>query len=366
MKLLDKYLLREYLGPVAYCLAAFLMVFLIGDLFDHLGDFLNVRPRWPLLVRYYAAIVTPALEYLVPASLLLATLYTLWQKTRANELIAMRAGGVSLVRIMLPFLAVGLLFSIVTGLIKELVVPEAGYWAVTFARDNFVERETDMRLNLVHYHPGGRRLWMIDRLDARHPQRLYGVRIVFEREDGTRAMELVAQQADYMDGHWWLTGARRRAFDEADHPLGALDPPEPDPDAIEELVMLDEQPSDFVHGLREWEFLSVRAMRRYLAAHPALSARTRAQKCFDIHSRMAMPWACLIVTLFGVPAGARSGRQNALTGVFTAVGLFFTFYALNQVGIFAGKRQVLSPWLAAWLSNIVFLAAGLVMTWRMR
>ena len=70
-----------------------------------------------------------------------------------------------------------------------------------------------------------------------------------------------------------------------------------------------------------------------------------------------MPWACIIVTLFGIPAGAKGGRQSALTGIFLALGFFFGFYLLMHIGIFVGKRDTGAPWFWAWLPNVVFFAA---------
>jgi lipopolysaccharide export LptBFGC system permease protein LptF len=49
-----------------------------------------------------------------------------------------------------------------------------------------------------------------------------------------------------------------------------------------------------------------------------------------------------------------------------AISLFFAFYAVSQVGIFIGKRDIVWPWVGAWLPNIVFLASGGFMIWRMR
>jgi lipopolysaccharide export system permease protein len=132
------------------------------------------------------------------------------------------------------------------------------------------------------------------------------------------------------------------------------------------MAWMSETPQDFVNEVRGWMFLTTLQMWRYMQRHPDISGVSMAQKMYDLHARLAMPWACLIVTLFGIPAGARSGRQSALAGVFLAVAFFFGFYALSQIGLFLGKTQVIWPWTGAWLSNIVFLAAGLIMMARMR
>jgi lipopolysaccharide export LptBFGC system permease protein LptF len=107
-------------------------------------------------------------------------------------------------------------------------------------------------------------------------------------------------------------------------------------------------------------------MVRYLKEHKGSSGKDIAQRKVELHRRLAMPWACLIVTLFGIPAGSKSARQNALSGVFLAVGFFLAFYFLNQVGAFLGIKEVISAWLGAWLSNIVFMIVGIWLMVRIR
>lgn len=365
MTTIDKYLLREYLIPVGYCLAAFCMIFVVYDLFDHLSDFLEAATPWTLALRYYVFFLTPVLEYLVPASLLLATLYTLWQFARNNELTAMRASGISLYRIMLPFLAVGMLFSLGTAVVRETVGPYAALWATRFVQNDFKAPEHNVQRDRAYYNRSTHRLWLIEEIDLDDPHRLVGVKITQERPDRSRVRQILADRAEYLDGEWWLFDAKERAYNEAGYPVAGLAPVPGSADGVV-APYLTEEPADFVNEIRPWEFLSALAMWRYLEAHPHLSAETAAQKRFDFHNRLATPWACLVVTLFGIPAGARSGRQSVLSGILLAISFFFGFYAFSQMGIFLGKRQILWPWLAAWLPNITFLGAGGWMAMRMR
>ena len=79
-----------------------------------------------------------------------------------------------------------------------------------------------------------------------------------------------------------------------------------------------------------------------------------------------MPWACLVVTLFAIPAGAKSGRQSIVNAILLVILVFLAFYAINLGGLYLGKQRILTEWLAAWLSNIVFLAVGIIMSFKMR
>jgi lipopolysaccharide export system permease protein len=118
-----------------------------------------------------------------------------------------------------------------------------------------------------------------------------------------------------------------------------------------------ETPADFVGQTKKWDFLTTVEMLRFLRVQPQISGEL-SRRVFQIHWRMAVPWSCLVVTLFGVPAGARGSRQNALVGLFAAMGLFASFYAVAQVGVYLGMRGLTWPWLGAWLANIVFTLAG--------
>jgi lipopolysaccharide export system permease protein len=364
--LIDRYLLRRFLTPLTYCLAAFSMLVVIWDLFDHFGDIIKAKPSFFLIVRYYIGVLCPALEYLLPASLLLATIYTLWQLTRNNELIAMRVNGISLHRIMLPFLWIGLACSIFNGIIGATLAPRAAAWTAEFYADKFKDSGESIRTDQPYYNSTSRRQWMIGELDLRNPSRLLRVKVTQERTNGTRAVEMQAQKAEWLDSQWWLYGVQEQWYDEHGNPVGALSPQKPNPYVVQQVTFLNEKPADFVSEAKSWEYYTIREMLRYFRSHKGISDKAVAEKKFQLHRRLAMPWACLIVTLFGIPAGSRSARHNPLSGVFLAMGFFLGFYAVGQIGAYLGIKQIIWTWLGAWLSNMIFMATGISLLIKMR
>ena len=359
MMLIDKYLLRRFISPLAYCLAAFSMLVVIWDLFDHFGEIIKAGPSFLSVAHYYLGVLCPAFEYLVPACLLLAAIYALWQLTRSNELIAMRVSGISMYRLMFPFLGVGLVFSVLNLIMGTTIAPRTALWRSTFSAHKYQVLPHDVRQDQPHYCITGRRQWMIGELDLSNPRRLLRVKVTQERKDGTRAMDIIAKKAEWLDGQWWFYGVQEQKYNEQGDPTGLLAPPVPDPASVQQVPFLSEKPADFVNEPMEWEYYNYMEMVRYLKEHKGSAGKDFAQKKVDLHRRLAMPWACLIVTLFGIPAGSRSARQNALWGVFLAVGFFLAFYVLSQIGAFLGIRGIISAWLGAWLSNIVFMVVGI-------
>jgi lipopolysaccharide export system permease protein len=365
MKLLDRYMLREYLDPLIYCVVTFLGLQIVIDLFYRLSKFIEAGTTTQQVVGYYLCYLAPRLEYVMPASLLFATLYTLWRMTRHGELTAMRASGLSLYRIVLPLLATGVVCSLLTAGVKEGIAPRAGLWAEEFAANGFREVKHRTYTDRAYFSDKGDRLWMIGEFDIKNPTVLKGVKVTQEREDGSLKRKTSAERAEWMDGHWWFFGVEAQDYNEDGHPKGRMAPVGGSELGVE-MPDLTETPADFVSVIKDWEFLSSREMARYIARHPDLSKSAIARLKVDFHVRLATPWACFVVVLFGIPAGSRNARQSAIKGVLLGVGFFFIFYACTQVGVFLGKRQFLSPWMAAWFSNIVFLLGGIHMLGRMR
>src|SRR6266496_5085303 len=126
MRLLDRYLLRELLIPLGYCLSGLLIVWVFFDLSRKLEEFHQDELSELEIVHYYLLVIPGMLgEIVIPVSLLLALLYALTNHARHQELTAIRAAGVSLWRLCAPYWTVGLLFSLLLYLLNEHWAPRS-------------------------------------------------------------------------------------------------------------------------------------------------------------------------------------------------------------------------------------------------
>ncbi len=362
---MDKYILKAYLGSVLYCFTAFCLIYVILDLFHYLSRFMEAGTPVRIIAVYYGLWVLPFLEYLFPATLLFATLYTLWRLARTNEITAMRACAVSRLRIMAPFLGVGLAFTLLTMSIKEWAVPASRAWVENFrsARFRYEEDLASEHISFIYHDPHQRTVWTIDQLDIHAPQTLHGVTITQARENGTRLRKITARKAQWLDAQWWLFGGEVQAYHDSPFnvPRGA---PRILPGAGREFPELASvQPRDIAIQYKSWESqsLSTADMVRHLQKMSHGSGGDLAEKRTALHFRLAIPWACLVVTLFGIPIGLRNSRQGILACIALALACFVGFYALLHAGVFLGRNGIVPPWLGAWLSNMFFLGAGLFM-----
>ena len=125
IKILDRYLIREFIVPLVYCLAAFLLIYVIYDLSAHLDNYIEEKIPLAMLVNYYRIQLPLVLVNVIPLSILLAVIYCLGSLSRHNEVTAMRATGISMYRITLPFLVLGIFFTALLLYLNENFAPEA-------------------------------------------------------------------------------------------------------------------------------------------------------------------------------------------------------------------------------------------------
>src|ERR1700735_1771551 len=125
MRLLDRYLLRELIIPLGYCLGGLLMIFIAFDLIASLNRFQEHGLLVRDVVELYLVKLPAIMVFILPIALLLSLLHTLTNLARHHELTAMRAAGVSLWRLCLPYLAVGFLLSLLVFALNELWVPDS-------------------------------------------------------------------------------------------------------------------------------------------------------------------------------------------------------------------------------------------------
>src|SRR5437867_9242906 len=127
MRLLDRYLLRELLTPFCYCLMGILIFWISFDLYSELNEFQRNHLNAVDVLQFYLVQLPEMLVFpLLPVVLLLALLYALTNHARYHELTAMRAAGISLWRLALPYLGVGLLLSLAASVMNELWAPQSG------------------------------------------------------------------------------------------------------------------------------------------------------------------------------------------------------------------------------------------------
>jgi lipopolysaccharide export system permease protein len=375
VRLLDRYLFRELLTPLAYCLGGFLIFYLSFSLFTGLPDLQEHKLHLLDVLAFSAAQTPDFLVLVLPVALLLALLYTLTQHARHNEITAMRAAGLSLWRICLPYFGVGLLASGVLFWLNEGVVPRSAEWAQRI-RTRYVQTPEDLRQQTSAQQFGminerTHRHWFCNEYDPRTSEMRGDLYVVWDLPDRSRRT-LHAARAERTNGVWTFFGN-----------VTVMAQADPDQLVFARLLEtnvlampeFDETPrqiqSEIKLGNKETfnprtENISLREIWDYLREHPQMSKQHSSDLLTRFHRRLAAPWTCLVVVLIAIPFGAGSGRRNLFFGVAGSIFIVAGYLVTQQVSLAVGTYGYLPAGLAAWLPNLLFGALGVFLTARVR
>src|SRR6266480_2529848 len=125
MRLLDRYVIRNFLQVYLYCIAGFISIWLIFDVSDNISTFIDQHVPLSLVARYYGTQIPQVFIILLPVSLLLSLLFALGRMSRANEIVSMLTAGVSLPRVLLPLIGMGLLTVAASMALNYSLAPHA-------------------------------------------------------------------------------------------------------------------------------------------------------------------------------------------------------------------------------------------------
>ncbi len=368
MRLLDRYLLRELMVPLAYCLGGFLIFWISFDLTSSLGKYQDKKLVFSDVVELYIVKMPDILVLILPIVLLLALLYALTNHARHQELTAIRAAGVSLARICVPYFGVGLLFGLGLFFMNEEMVPESAD-----RQDAIMQRHDAGRAGARNPEESGSFIFVNGRAGHDWTFASYNsVTHVFTEPEvnwtstAGDKMKLRAERGEYVNGVWTFYDAeefRNLApvvpTDLTNTTIAVPEFTEP-PDQIRREVKFTGRKASLSFQPVE---ISITEILDYLSIHPTdLTPEYRRWLLTQLHGRIAAPWTCLVVVLIAIPFGAASGRRNLFVGVASSIVICFVYFVLLRLGLALGTGGYLPPWLAAWFPNLSF---GIAASWLM-
>ena len=358
MRILSRYVLREYLVPLFYCMTGFVSIYVLFELFGSFSRIADAHLPFGVVVAYFCAYLAPYFEWLAPAALMLAALYTMWNFCRHSEIVAMRANGIGFLSISAPILAVACLMAAFVWWVNDDYVPRRAQWARVMRNAKFSAGKIESAGDILYCNADDNRTWSVGSLGDPSARTLRDVRVTVDRPDGgARLMNVTAPSAEFLDGEWWFHDAQVRHYD-ADGVEAKSPAPELDALRFRCFPEFRERPEDFLMQNREWAYNSVADRFHYLRTNSDMTAETRRKCVYDTWAKILAPLACIVITLFAIPAGIASGRQSVFRGVIGALLMFFSYYGL-VIGCMVGAScGWLPPVLAAFLPPTLFLFLG--------
>jgi lipopolysaccharide export system permease protein len=355
VKLLDRYLLREFTGYLALGLLGFIVIFIVVDVFEKMDVFLDHGATLAQIMSFYLYRAPEVAVQVMPVALLLATFLALGQLNKFGELTAMRTTGLSLVRILAPVFAVAATASIASLLLGEFVVPPANREReeIYDGQIRGVRREiAHERPDLTYVGHGGNVYYM--RLYVVREERMHEVALQ-SFEDGQLVRRIDAAEATWDGDEWVFSSGVERTF-AGDQEIAT---------SFDQLMVegLEETPEDFAKETRQPSEMNYFELRKFVDRQRASGVRV-APHLVDLHVKLAFPLVNLIVVVIGASIASQLRLKSAALSFGLSVAIAFVYYAFLRTGQALGHSGALPPYAAAWMGDFVFMVIGAVMLQR--
>jgi lipopolysaccharide export system permease protein len=358
MKLLDRYIIRQFFVNAIFALFAVTIIFVVIDALEHLDDFIDKQATMTIIAQYYFYFIPEIIKLIMPVALLLASLFVTARLSTQYELTAMKSSGISLYRIMIPYVAVALLVSIASVYFNGWIVPSANKKKFNIER---VYLRKDMiavySANLYFQDSPTRILSMGYFDDSRNTASRVSIQD-FSDTDRTvliGRVDAISMAWDTTAMSWVLMQGTRRSFREGKEQLEEF--------ATSPAGRLHFNPDDLRKKQEKPDEMDYYTMK-YFIEDQQRAGQDVARWQVDFYSKMSFPFASVIVVLFGVPFS--SIRRRGGVGVQLGISLLICFIYLifMKVSQVFGYNGDINPLLTAWLANIFFFAAAVYVMMR--
>lgn len=348
--------MRNFLQAYAYCVAAFILIWLIFDISDHLSDFLDDRVSFVQVGYYYLTQAPQILIIVLPVSLLLALLFSLGRMSRANEIVSILACGISVSRMIRPLIGLGILTVLAMAALNYSLAPHADLARRTFFETKGLQRPKKVITGQLFRNRAEDRTWFIQYF-LPGGEEFFTVQILQQDARDNIVTNYFATRVVYQPGtkSWELQLAKVVHYDEA----GNITQEQLFPSLV--INNWSETPFRLMSAHLRAEYLSFPELREYMRLNADFPPSLLAPFRTHLHYRMALPWNSLILVFIATPLAIGYARRRVFSNVAAAIILVLAMTFSTHLFLALGEGDRIPAWAAAWAPNFIFATIGLVM-----
>jgi len=352
MKILDKYLIKQFLQSIFFSLLAFTLIFVVIDMMENLDDFLDQNVSTSLILQYYLVFTPEMVRLMTPIAVLLASLFTAGKMANQNELTAIKASGVSLYRFMTPFIITTFIISIFSVYFGGYLVPMANKHKI-YIEQNYMKKGLVYLGSNIFFQDTKTKIVSINNFDISQKQANQVSIQEFSDKDGTKLIsrtDAFRMIYDSTKSSWLAYDGITRSFSDTSETVDKF--------MVKEFQHLNFKPEDVIKKQRKPEEMTLSELKTY-SDEQLRTGNNPTAISIEYESRIAFAFASIVVVLFGLPISANRRRGGLAIQFGINLLITFTYLVFMKVSQAFGKSGQLNPLTTAWLANFIFLLAAL-------
>jgi LPS export ABC transporter permease LptF/LPS export ABC transporter permease LptG len=358
LKILDRYVLRRMLLIFSLVFSSLLLVFYLVNILEQIDNLIENGVPFIYVLKYNFYVTPEIATIILPIAILTAVLLTFSLMSKNNEVVAVQVSGISLPRLALPALFLGLFLSLAVFFIQENVLPEANRRAASVL-DVIYNRKSAVDMEFARNWVLGRdnRVYFYDFYE-KHRKRFVHFNIIELDGEFRLRRRLTALSATWQGERTLLLrdGFSREFRDQLP---GAMRP-------FKELQLaVTESRKFFTEKVRFTGAMNSSELRdyiRYLEEKRSDPLRYRAQ----LYNNYAFPFSSLVMVFIAIPFSFLMGNRGALFGIGIAVGVSMIYWGALGISSALGTTGSISPLLAAFAPLVLFTLASVFLFFRIK
>ena len=350
MKIIDKYILRKFLGTFFYAITIIITIAIIFDISEKIDDFLDKKaPLRAIVFEYYLNFIPFFVNMFSPLFTFISVIFFTSRMAFNTEIIAILTGGISFKRMLVPYMIGASLLTIISYSLNHYVIPRANEKRLNF-ENTYIRNK--YRISSVNIH---RQIKPGEFVYAEDFNNFENIASRFSMEnfkDGKLTVKITALTARYdsTKASWVLENwfeRRINGFNESIRSGSKMD------------TAIALKPSDFGGRINNVQTMNKPELDAYIDREKLKGNDEVPYFELEKYQRTSMPFSTYILTLIGVSLASRKVRGGI--GLHIGFGLFlsFTYIMFLQVSSTFATNGNLSPLLAVWIPNFIFLGISL-------
>jgi lipopolysaccharide export system permease protein len=356
----ERHIAKRLLKGFVFFVGALIIFFIVLHWVEYSDDFLDGGATVAeVFTRFYPSYIPEIVRLTSPLALFLSCIYLTGTLAQELQLIALQTTGVSLYRLMRPYVLVGVGVTVFMFGFNGWVVPRTNEVVVRYENEYLPHGgETTTDVSEIHRRASPHVILSVGYYDR---DRERGHDVSLQRFEGPNRLvaRLDAERMDWVDslGTWRMEEVVRRTFPSSgmrQETLSRLD------------TTLQVYPRDLARSQTDVAAMTIPVARNYLQALRRAGASNLERPLIAYYNKFSYPFANLILVLLGVPLAAV--RRRGGQAVQFAIGLFtaFVYLSLQKLTEPFGYSGALPPALTAWLPHATFAVVSLIVLWRTR
>jgi len=356
MRLLNRYIGTEFMRYFGITLSAFVVLFLVGDFIEKVDDYIEHRAAVADVAGYILYGLPNIIFLMAPLAVLLSTLLTLGSLSRNSEIIAMKASGIPLSRIVFPILIFACFLSLVIFWANDSILPYCNSKAEYYRRVKIEKKPSAMTLKQDKFWFRGPRgeiinIGLIDfdkEVPVCHDVTFYTLDSHFSltRRTDAKLMEWTGNSWELEDGVTYTfgkTGGKKfNKFDKLP-------------------VNIPEKPGDFKRMSKLSDEMTFSELKSYISRLKA-EGYNPVKYVVDMYGKVSFTLANLIMVIVAIPFSLKSSRSGGMAlSIGICVVVAISYWLIYSLSISLGHAGRFPPFFSAWVANLIFGFAGLFM-----